>query len=85
MMLAFALAVSACFVPLQQEPDVAAVRAAESRRVATIAQCAPAVCSVMDRSAPGGGSGVIFDPRGYVLTNYHVIGAPDTNAKVDKK
>ena len=85
MMLAFALSVSACFVSLQQQPDVAAVRAAESRRVETIAQCAPAVCSVMDRSAPGGGSGVIFDPRGYVLTNYHVIGAPDTNAKVDKK
>ena len=85
MMLAFALSVSACFASLQQEPDVAAVRAAESRRVETIAQCAPAVCSVMDRSAPGGGSGVIFDPRGYVLTNYHVIGAPDTNAKVDKK
>ncbi len=85
MMLAFALSVSACFASLQQQPDVAAVRAAESRRVETIAQCAPAVCSVMDRSAPGGGSGVIFDPRGYVLTNYHVIGAPDTNAKVDKK
>lgn len=85
MMLAFALSVSACFASLQQEPDVATVRAAESRRVETIAQCAPAVCSVMDRSAPGGGSGVIFDPRGYVLTNYHVIGAPDTNAKVDKK
>ena len=85
MMLAFALSVSACFVSLQQQPDVAAVRAAESRRVETIAQCSSAVCSVMDRSAPGGGSGVIFDPRGYVLTNYHVIGAPDTNAKVDKK
>ena len=85
MMLAFALSVSACFASLQQEPDVAAVRAAESRRVETIAQCSSAVCSVMDRSAPGGGSGVIFDPRGYVLTNYHVIGAPDTNAKVDKK
>ena len=69
---------------LAQGPDLASVRAAEARRVEAIAQCAPAVCSVMDRSAPGGGSGVIFDPRGYVLTNYHVIGAPDTNAKVDK-
>ncbi len=68
-----------------QDPNVAAVRADEARRVEIIALCAPAVCSVMDRSAPGGGSGVVFDPHGYVLTNYHVIGAPDTNAKVDKK
>lgn len=68
-----------------QEPDLAAARAFEQRRIDLIERCRPAVCSVMDMSAPGGGSGVIFDPRGYVLTNYHVIGAPDTDGKTGKE
>ncbi|MGE3173349.1 MAG: S1C family serine protease [Planctomycetota bacterium] len=70
-----------------QGPDdaLAAVREAEARRVATIARCAPAVCSVMDMESPGGGSGVVFDPAGYVLTNYHVVGQPDTARGKDVK
>jgi S1-C subfamily serine protease len=67
-----------------QDPSVAAVRVAEQRRVEVIARCAPAVCSVMDMQAPGGGSGVVIDPRGYVLTNFHVIGGADTNDKTPK-
>ena len=59
-----------------QDP-LAAVQASEARRVAVVAACAPAVCSVMSMDAPGGGSGVVFDPRGYVLTNFHVVGGPD--------
>ncbi len=60
-----------------QDPDLAAVLASEARRTAVMAQCAAAVCSVMSMDQPGGGSGVVFDPAGFVLTNYHVVGEPD--------
>ncbi len=58
-----------------QDP-IDAVAASEARRVAVIDRCAQAVCSVMSMDSPGGGSGVIFDPAGFVLTNYHVVGKP---------
>ncbi|MFK7739423.1 MAG: S1C family serine protease [Planctomycetota bacterium] len=67
------------FVP--QEP-LDAVLARQSQRVAVIDRCAQAVCSVMSMDAPGGGSGVVFDPRGFVLTNYHVVGNPDKDYKL---
>jgi S1-C subfamily serine protease len=70
MMLALLLACS-------PQDAFAAVLADQARRVAMVAACAPAVCSVMSMDAPGGGSGVVFDPHGYVLTNYHVVGEPD--------
>ncbi len=76
MMLAFTLALCAI-----QDP-MAAVTAGQQRRVAVVARCAPAVCSVMSMDAPGGGSGVIFDPAGFVLTNYHVVGEPDKDYKL---
>ena len=75
------LALAALAVVVAQDPDLAAVQANEARRVATMAKVAPAVCSVMGMNEPGGGSGVIIDPAGFVLTNYHVVGEPDT-AKV---
>jgi S1-C subfamily serine protease len=68
-----AVAIACC---LAQDP-LNAVLASEARRVATVARCAPAVCSVMSMDAPGGGSGVVIDPAGFVLTNYHVVGAAD--------
>jgi S1-C subfamily serine protease len=67
---------SFAFLLLPQDP-LATVRAAETQRVALMASCAPAVCSVMSMDAPGGGSGVVFAPAGFVLTNYHVVGEPD--------
>ena len=71
MMLALLLATCGTQDPL------AAVQASEARRVAVVAACAPAVCSVMSMDEQGGGSGVLIDPRGYVLTNFHVVGGPD--------
>lgn len=72
----FACTLAWLLSPVWQDP-LAAVQASEARRVAVIARCSPAVCSVMAMNEPGGGSGVIFDPSGFVLTNYHVVGEPD--------
>jgi S1-C subfamily serine protease len=74
------LACAALFVALQ-DPQADPVLASEARRAAVIERCAPAVCSVMSMDQPGGGSGVIFHPAGFVLTNYHVVGSPDDNYK----
>lgn len=68
------LAASLCQQPYE---DLSAALAAEARRVRVMAKVMPSVCSVMKTDAPGGGSGVIFDPLGFLLTNYHVIGEQD--------
>ncbi|MEO6597392.1 MAG: trypsin-like peptidase domain-containing protein [Planctomycetota bacterium] len=65
-----------------QDPDLAAVLASEARRAAVVQRCSAAVCSVMAMDSPGGGSGVIFDPAGFVLTNYHVVGEADNEYKL---
>jgi S1-C subfamily serine protease len=67
-----------------QDPDLAAVLASEQRRTAVIERCAAAVCSVMSMDEPGGGSGVVFDPAGFVLTNYHVVGDADEDYELPK-
>ncbi len=54
---------------------------AERRRIEVVARVSPAVVSIFDESADGGGSGVIIDEEGYGLTNFHVImGQLDTRA-----
>ena len=75
MIIALSLVLGAFQDPLAQ------VQANETRRVGVVSHCAPAVCSVMSMDAPGGGSGVIFDPTGFVLTNYPVVGEPDDDYK----
>jgi S1-C subfamily serine protease len=67
----------ASFLPQVQGDDLERVLAAERRRVEAVERVRPAVCSVMQLDAPGGGSGVIFDRAGFVLTNFHVVGKPD--------
>lgn len=42
-----------------------------------IRRLAPAVAAVFKADEPGGGSGVLVDPRGYVLTNFHVSGTSE--------
>ncbi len=44
-----------------------------SGRIRLIQRVTPAVVSVMSLRRPGGGSGVIIDERGTVLTNFHVV------------
>ena len=48
------------------------VLSAEARRIETIERIAPSVVCVFDSHRRGGGSGVLIDPHGYGLTNYHV-------------
>jgi S1-C subfamily serine protease len=56
------------------EQALQTVRADEARRVEVLARAARSVvCIFADRTRGGGGSGVIIDPRGYGLTNYHVV------------
>jgi S1-C subfamily serine protease len=76
------LALLAFLLPVPQEPALEAVLHSESRRIAVTARVAPAVCSVMDMDSAGGGSGVIIDPLGFVLTNFHVVGQPDKDYKL---
>lgn len=49
------------------------LRESERARVELVARLAPSVVCVYDENQRGGGSGVIIDPEGYGLTNYHVI------------
>lgn len=75
---------------LTGEVTLAEANAAKERvagSVADIAQrVAPTVVSIEVRAGQSGGigSGVVIDPKGYVLTNHHVISlaAKDTSAKV---
>jgi S1-C subfamily serine protease len=53
--------------------DLAAVRQAEARRVEVVAKVRPAVVAVFSENMDGGGSGVLIDPAGFALTNFHVV------------
>ena len=96
----FAIAVATAFslaaLPGQDQPapdsmsasevaeTLAAVRAREAERASVIARVAPSVCSVMRMDSPGGGSGVVFDPTGFILTNYHVVGEPEKDGSYNR-
>jgi S1-C subfamily serine protease len=56
------------------DPLLRRALAAEARQVALVARVSPAVAAVFPGESPsgGGGSGVIIDPSGLVLTNFHV-------------
>jgi S1-C subfamily serine protease len=52
------------------DPQVAKM---EADRIAAIDKVRPAVVSVFSPGGQGGGSGVLIDDDGYVLTNFHVV------------
>ncbi len=60
--------------------DAPTIDEVEAARQRVVAKCVPAVCAIAS-----GGSGVIIDPAGYALTNFHVsntnpnqkVGLPD--------
>lgn len=60
--------------PLSEE-ELAAVRAAEAARIQAIDSVYGAVVAIYGNDRQGGGSGVLYDPAGYALTNHHVVGA----------
>ncbi len=59
--------------PVEPDADVAAALLDEQRRIETISRVSPAVVCIYDAERRGGGSGVIIDPAGYGLTNFHVV------------
>jgi S1-C subfamily serine protease len=50
-----------------------AVLEAQQQRIAAIKKVHPAVVAVCMQGGQGVGSGVIIDPEGYALTNFHVV------------
>jgi S1-C subfamily serine protease len=68
---AFFLALTTISASAEPSPDL--VFKAQSRRIEMIERIAPSVVAVFDTKRTGGGSGVIIDPEGYGLTNYHVV------------
>ncbi|HET6572378.1 MAG TPA: trypsin-like peptidase domain-containing protein [Fimbriiglobus sp.] len=56
------------------QPDKA-VAAEEARRIAVIDKVRPAVVAACMYGGEAAGSGVLIDPEGYALTNFHVVAA----------
>lgn len=55
--------------------DLAAVKAAENARIKAIESVYGAVVAIYGNDRGGGGSGVLYDPAGFALTNHHVVAA----------
>ena len=62
--------------------ELAKVKAGEGARIAAIEKVYGAVVAIYGMNvARGGGSGVLFDPDGFALTNYHVVRAAGRQGK----
>ncbi len=57
------------------------VKQAEQARIDAIASVYGSVVAVYGPTRQGGGSGVVFDPGGYALTNHHVVAGAGTNGQ----
>lgn len=58
----------------QENDRIRQARKMEEERVRLIEEISPAVVAMFKKDGAGGGSGVIIDPAGYILTNFHVVG-----------
>src|SRR5690349_359617 len=61
---------SAPAAPVEVDP---VVLDAQKQRIAAIKKVHPAIVAVCMQGGQGVGSGVIIDPEGYALTNFHVV------------
>ncbi len=61
--------------PAITDADLALVKAAESARIKAIDSVYGAVVAIYGNDRGGGGSGVLYDPAGFALTNHHVVAA----------
>lgn len=62
--------------PTITDIDLSLVKSAEQQRIGVIERVYPTVVMIYgENPQAGGGSGVLFDPAGYVMTNFHVVGA----------
>lgn len=72
----FAAATLLASLFIQNPEDLQKVRQAERRRFEIVTEVSAAVCAVMPMNRSGGGSGVVIDAAGFVLTNFHVVRPP---------
>ena len=74
-LLALALRPAAATGGAISDDELEKVLAAEQARIAVVEQVYDTVVSIYGNNRQGGGSGVLIDPDGFALTNFHVVQA----------
>ena len=68
--------------PALSPEEMKLVRALEAQRIAAIEKVYGTVVAIYGNDRGGGGSGVLYDPAGFALTNHHVVAAAGMNGWV---